>query len=1165
MHLRLESSVIQKTFAIVLIASLIFCFGSSQQVVFAQDNPIDNSDPTPSPETTPIVVPTDVPPADILPEIGSAAVPTLVSPTGTISDNTPTYKWTKVSGASQYNLVAYKSTTLIYSKTITSSSCGTSATYCVNTPTNVLADAAYTWKVRAYVNNTWQSFSTSLAFKVVTIPTISSPVGTISTNKPTYKWTRIINATQYSYTLYKGTTTVYSYTVATASCGASTLTCSHTPSVVLSDGAYKWRVRAYVGGAWQTYTTLANFSLTTIPTGLIPTGTISDTTPTYTWSRIVNATMYSYTLYKGSVTVYSYTVAVASCGTSTTTCSHTPSVVLSDGAYRWRVRAYVSGVWQTYTPLTSFSLVSIPTTLLPTATISDTTPTYKWTRIVNATQYSYSLYKGSTPIYSQTVASASCGSSTLSCSNTPVTVLTDGAYKWRVRAYVDGAWKTFSEYMNFNVLTIPTLYGPSGLISNPKPDFSWSTISGSTQYRYNVYKDGSLLFVNPIDLSLCNTTTCTASLTDPLPNGSYSWDATAYISGAWQTASNQMAFIVNTNPYTGTGLLDGNGIPSDFFADVHIRKAFSYCFDWNRLISEYYNGNAVQSLELLMPGMIGYDADAPHYYLDLNQAEAEFKLADLDHDGIAAGDEIDGSDVWNMGFYLKIPYNNGNGVRQKISQVLADNLHLVNSKFVTESIGLDWSEYLGSQNTFRLPLLTAGWLEDIHDPHNWYQPYTIGLFGNRQNMPEDLKSQFQTLINQGVGETDPTTRADIYHQLNQLYYDENPGIPMVLSTSHMIERRWVSGRILNPLFPAIYFYPISKTSEANPDSFVYATGGGYDTLDPALAYDTSSGNIIQNIYETLIFYKGTSTSEFVPQLATEVPTVENGGISEDGKTITFHIRSGVKFSNEAVLTPSDVAYSFQRGILQGGTGSPQWLFTEAFFGFGIYDISYVVDPSGTVTNDRAAMQAVDPSTLLAVCQQVKDAIVADDDAGTVTFHLANSWGPLMQTLAQTWGSIMNQAWVVSNGGWNGSCDTWQNYYAMNSADDPFTSIAMGTGPFTLEAADSSEIDLSRNSNYWRTTPAYEGGPSGLPFLLNVTIKIIPDDTERLNLISSGNADIIVYAEGENSLIGETCQWNALTNEFAACIVSDNSKPLRLYSGRPNTSQQDVIIYNFSIQ
>ena len=36
-------------------------------------------------------------------------------------------------------------------------------------------------------------------------------------------------------------------------------------------------------------------------------------------------------------------------------------------------------------------------------------------------------------------------------------------------------------------------------------------------------------------------------------------------------------------------------------------------------------------------------------------------------------------------------------------------------------------------------------------------------------------------------------------------------------------------------------------------------------------------------------------TEFIPQLATEVPSLENGGISADGMTYTFKIRPGVKF------------------------------------------------------------------------------------------------------------------------------------------------------------------------------------------------------------------------------------------------------------------------------
>lgn len=45
----------------------------------------------------------------------------------------------------------------------------------------------------------------------------------------------------------------------------------------------------------------------------------------------------------------------------------------------------------------------------------------------------------------------------------------------------------------------------------------------------------------------------------------------------------------------------------------------------------------------------------------------------------------------------------------------------------------------------------------------------------------------------------------------------------------------------------------------------------------------------------------------VPDVATEVPTRENGGITGDGRIITYHLRSGVRFSDGSALTSADVA------------------------------------------------------------------------------------------------------------------------------------------------------------------------------------------------------------------------------------------------------------------
>jgi ABC-type transport system substrate-binding protein len=625
---------------------------------------------------------------------------------------------------------------------------------------------------------------------------------------------------------------------------------------------------------------------------------------------------------------------------------------------------------------------------------------------------------------------------------------------------------------------------------------------------------------------------------------------------------------VALNPYLGSNMLDGNGIPPTFFDDVHIRKAFAYCFDWETLINDVYQGEAVQSKVLSLPGMPGYDPDAPFYSMDLDKCAEEFKLADVDKDGVPAGEDPD--DVWEMGFRVQMLYNTGNTVREIIAEILQADLAEVNDKFVVEVLGLPWPAYLAAQRAYKIPIMTGGWLEDIHDAHNWYQPYTTGSYGNRQNMPADLKAQFKALLDEGVSLVDPAARHAVYQRFNQLYYDTIPGFPLVLATSHGYEQKWVEGRIMNPIFSNIYYRTISKTSAApDPTTMVVAVIGDADTFDPALSYDTASGEIIQNVYETLVFYDGEATDKFVPQLATDWT------VSDDGTVWTFNIRQGVKFQEGGDLTPSDVAYSFQRGLLQGGYSSPQWLLAEPFLGVGNDDITMIVD-EGASADDREALMANDPATLKAACEKVQSAIVADDAAGTVTFTLAQAWGPFLATIANGWGSVMDKEWVIENGGWDGSCDTWQDFYGMTSAEDPFTPIANGTGAFKLDHwTPGEEIVLAKNENYWGEAAKLD----------RVAIKIIPEFGTRFAMLQAGEADIINvpadYRVQVDPMVGEIMIYDAATNTYLpavpVCSVNTDVKgldrfttcdtpsdqPLRLYFGRPGLAQ-DVVLFNFDI-
>jgi len=355
----------------------------------------------------------------------------------------------------------------------------------------------------------------------------------------------------------------------------------------------------------------------------------------------------------------------------------------------------------------------------------------------------------------------------------------------------------------------------------------------------------------------------------------------------------------------------------------------------------------------------------------------------------------------------------------------------------------------------------------------------------------------------------------------------------------------------------------------DPTTFVGLIFYEPDSLDPALDYETTGGGVLQNIYESLVFYNREKPGEFIPMLATEVPTQDNGGISADGKTYIFKIRPGVKFHTGDPLTPSDVAYSFQRGILQGGTNSPQWLLTEPFFGGGIDDISLLVDPKGSLQDDQAKLKAADPARLKTACQKVQQAIQADDVTGTVTMHLAQPWGPFIPTLAQTWGSVMDKKWVAENGGWDGSCDTWQNTYAIKVEEDPFHEKTNGTGPFKLDHwITGEEILLARNEDYWRTAPLYPGAPTGPARLQTVLLKNVADQSLQNEILQAGDADWASVLPDDYAplepLVGEQCQYNNERQAFYPCAsTSHPDAPLRVWKGSPSISRS-ALFFNQKI-
>ncbi len=113
----------------------------------------------------------------------------------------------------------------------------------------------------------------------------------------------------------------------------------------------------------------------------------------------------------------------------------------------------------------------------------------------------------------------------------------------------------------------------------------------------------------------------------------------------------------------------------------------------------------------------------------------------------------------------------------------------------------------------------------------------------------------------------------------------------------------------------------------NPCEIVEMSIGDASTIDPHDAYDSASGDVIEQVYDTLYRYAGDGNGNAIiePRLATGYTT------SADGLTYTFELRDDVYFSNGDLMDASDVVYSWCRVL---GYGSPAshvgWILEQSF-------------------------------------------------------------------------------------------------------------------------------------------------------------------------------------------------------------------------------------------
>ncbi len=209
--------------------------------------------------------------------------------------------------------------------------------------------------------------------------------------------------------------------------------------------------------------------------------------------------------------------------------------------------------------------------------------------------------------------------------------------------------------------------------------------------------------------------------------------------------------------------------------------------------------------------------------------------------------------------------------------------------------------------------------------------------------------------------------------------------------------------------------PTSTTSVPGPTTLVVDKANELQSVDPGFDYEYSGWEILQNIYQTLVWYNGSDTTQIKGVLA------ESWISSPDGLTYTFKLRQGVKFSNGDPFDANAVKYSFDRVLKMNQP--PSWILSQDM--------------------NLDSVKVIDPST--------------------VGIHLTLPYTAFLATMATVTASIVDPKVVEAHGG-----------VVANSTNPWMDSNAVGTAPFALqEWVKGDHLTLAKNSNYWGSPPPLE--------------------------------------------------------------------------------------------
>ncbi|MDP9024298.1 MAG: peptide ABC transporter substrate-binding protein [Candidatus Eremiobacteraeota bacterium] len=255
------------------------------------------------------------------------------------------------------------------------------------------------------------------------------------------------------------------------------------------------------------------------------------------------------------------------------------------------------------------------------------------------------------------------------------------------------------------------------------------------------------------------------------------------------------------------------------------------------------------------------------------------------------------------------------------------------------------------------------------------------------------------------------------------------------------------------------------------------------SLNPLLASNTTESAIGRLMFDVLVSIDETGKKQ-VPILAAEVPTLQNGGISKDGLTLTYKLRHGVLWHDGEPFTSKDVKFSW----------------------------SAIMNKDNNVITHGGY-------------EQVRS--VETPDPYTVVFHMKQRFAPAVNTI---FGESDDPYEIVPEHLLSKFPNI--NAIAFNS------SAPVGTGPFKLqEWARGDHITLVPNDKYFL----------GAPKLKKITIRMFGDENTELNALRTHDIDWQFEASPQEykdlKTLGEIKTVLSDRNDYERIQMNTTHKPL----------------------